>query len=124
MRLPRAIGVSLRLGSLMFLATGCWTWTPTSVSPAQVVASRPVDVRVWAQGDSVPRLIGAPEIRNDTLFGLIEGSAPPGHPLAHAAIPVVAVERMEVWSYSHRRTLAVATLPALLSAYAVFLVAF
>ena len=106
------------------LTAGCWEWQSSPVAPAAVLSRSPSEVEVWVGSDTAPRLIGAPTVRSDSVFGLLMGSAPPGQPLLHVALPLASVSRVEVWSYSQRRTLATAAVPLIVASYAAFLVIF
>lgn len=110
---------------LPFLAgtAGCWAWQPGSLAPSAALTATP-EVRVWVRGDTLPRLIGAPVVQGDTVSGLLMGSAPPGQPLLRVALPVRSISHVEVWSYSHRRTMAAIAVPLVAASYAAFLVTF
>ena len=103
---------------------GCYTWTRQDMSIPDIVASRPDYMRVWTVGDTAPVVIGRIAISHDSLTALIEGSAPPGHPLLTFQVPVSSIVRVERFQYNHRRSLAMAAIPVLLPAYALFLVVF
>ena len=54
---------------LLVLLTGCYSWRPTTISPAQLIAEEePSTVRVTLR-DGTQLTLGDPTIRNDSIVG-------------------------------------------------------
>ena len=70
----------------------------TLENPADVAArgGLPRRVRVTLVADSIEREVGDVSVARDSIFGLVVGSAAPGHPLVRLAVPLDSVARVRV----------------------------
>ena len=80
--------------SLTMGLSGCSKWQLESPTPESLGSStRQRTIRVERQDGRVIELVQA-EVREDTLTGLLSGSALPGAPLRRVALPMADVSRV------------------------------
>ena len=72
---------------------GCYAWKYEAQPVPEVLAQRPSRVLVPVGADSFVVLLGA-EVANDSVVGLIEGSAEGGEQLTRFAAPLAEVPRV------------------------------
>ncbi|MBW8771997.1 MAG: hypothetical protein JF590_01680 [Gemmatimonadetes bacterium] len=92
MTLPRRLRLSLLLLGVLSQA-GCYSWQYDTAPVPAVLARKPNRVLVPVGADSFVVLIGA-EVTDDSLVGLIEGSAEGGERLTRFAAPLADVPRV------------------------------
>jgi hypothetical protein len=104
MRVPVSAGAGAVL--LLTLALpACSKWQVEQASPEVLLTSdAPGTIRVERDDDTVVELVQA-KVRDDTLSGLVPGSAAPGAPLRQVAIPLSDVRRVASKRGDLRRTL-------------------
>ena len=109
MRLHRAIHSAFIL--LAASQAACFTWRYETAPVPEVVQQAPKRLWVPIGADSSLILI-APRIVDDSLTGLIEGSAPGGQRLARFAQPVSSITRVATerpnFGYAIRNLVAIA----------------
>jgi outer membrane lipoprotein SlyB len=80
--------------SLSLALSGCSKWQLESPSPASLTSStRDRTIRVERQDGTVVELVQV-KVEEDTLTGLIPGSALPGAPLRRVTVPMMDVRRV------------------------------
>ncbi|HTK56404.1 MAG TPA: hypothetical protein VL295_06255 [Gemmatimonadales bacterium] len=101
-RILRA-GASL---ALLAAASGCYAWQYEAQPVPDVLARQPTRVLVPVTADSFVVLLGA-EVANDSVVGLVEGSAEGGERLTRFAaplteVPQVALEHLKFFKSAKR----------------------
>ena len=91
---------------MLAVASGCYAWQYDPAPVPAVLAKQPSRVLVPLGADSFVVLLGA-EVANDSVVGLIEGSAEGGERLTRfaaplAEVPHVARERLRLVSGAQR----------------------
>ncbi|MEO6066842.1 MAG: hypothetical protein ABJB33_01180 [Gemmatimonadota bacterium] len=97
------------------LLSGCLahtTYAPTNTTLWTEEAPRAV--RVYLVNDPIPKRIGQFKVTPDSVFGIIEGSALPGHPLQRLAVSVDSVDRITVTKVDVIRTLLIPLVPLII----------
>lgn len=106
MRPARQAFRALVLFFVAVTASGCFSWQYETTPVPTVLARRPSRVLVPIGADSFVVLLGA-EVANDSVVGLIEGSAEGGEQLTRFAaslseVPRVALERLKFFTDAGR----------------------
>jgi hypothetical protein len=104
--------------------SGCATWNNPGGAPAAYVRHQTPNVvhAFLVGGDSA--VVWRPIIRNDSLVGLIPGSAAPGHPLLTFGEPMTSIDSISVREVDFSKTFSTLLAPVLAGAWVFVLVGF
>ena len=110
--------------TLMSLSSGCTQWAARQPAPVEILASEhPDKVKiVTASGEAIE--VHNPEVRGDSVIGLLPNTGVAGQPLARFSMPLSDVRGIATQRRDAARTIALAAGVPIAAALAVFLLAF